>query len=49
LLLGTACIANGAIGFLVPGVPFSLVAFIDGFLKITVGTLMFLTKREHAV
>ena len=49
LLLGIACIANGAIGFLVPAVPFALVAFIDGILKITVGTWMFMTKREHAV
>lgn len=49
LLLGIACIANGALGFLVPAVPFTLVALVDGTLKIAVGTWMFLTKREHAV
>jgi hypothetical protein len=45
LLLGTACIANGAIGFLVPTVPFALVSLIDGVLKMAVGTWMFSTKR----
>jgi len=49
LWLGTACIANGALGFLAPAVPFGLVAFVDGILKITVGAWMFLTKLEHAI
>ena len=44
-----ACIANGALRFLVPAVPFTLVALVDGTLKIAVGTWMFVTKREHAV
>jgi hypothetical protein len=49
LLLGAACIANGALGFVAPAVPFALVALVDGILKITVGAWMFLSKREHAV
>ena len=49
LLLGTACIANGALGFLAPALPFALVALVDGILKLTVGAWMFLTTREDAV
>lgn len=37
LLLGGACIANAALGLLLPGVPYEAFALIDGALKIVVG------------
>lgn len=50
-LLASDGFVNEQVFFLGLGaaVPFTLVALVDGTLKIAVGTWMFLTKREHAV
>jgi hypothetical protein len=36
-LLGGACIANAALGLLLPTAPYELFGFVDGALKVVVG------------
>src|SRR5438093_12231686 len=49
VLLGVACVANAVVGLWLPQVPLVIFWFIDGVLKIIVGSLMLSTRSLKEV